>query len=204
MERLTPEETERMIRACIETDGPTPQAVMAGWRAMVFQILDRLDLGEYRPTVVPLTCGVVELWSAVQLAYTWPRDHMFTYTADEMENVKNLFRQLNDVGLSIAVALPSLPPRQRSDADWALRVLDDVGNYVRACMTTLEGITGCGMFALGAGEMIKVAGRCMNLIGVILGPVHIASFQDQYNECIQTWGDMTRAAAMPVKGRGMN
>jgi hypothetical protein len=204
MAHLTPAETERIIQVCIQEQGPTPQAVMAGWRAMVSVMLERLDLGRHRARIIPLVCEVIELWAAVQLAYTWPKEHRFVYEGDEMEPARNLFLGLNNVAMDIVLALSELPPRSDEDSAWALGTLDAIADYVRTCVQQLDAFAGEGAFYITAAEMRNVAGRCMNLVAVILGPVHIDSFQEQYNACIGTWSQMTRAAAMPSVGRGAN
>src|SRR4030042_4215955 len=131
MAHLTPSETDRIIQVCLATTGAAALSLMAAWRAMVFQMLERIELGRHRPDVIELAREIVALWGAVQPAHTYPPDHQFLYPAGEVEQVRNLFIELNRLGLAVLLSHPELPPRPQQECDQALERLNEIALYVR-------------------------------------------------------------------------
>jgi len=192
MAHLTPAETERIIQAHLETTGATAPSLMSAWRAMVFQMLERLELGEYRADCISLARDIVHLWGSMQPAHTYPPDHQFMFpTAEEVEKVRGLFIELNRLGMDVLGVLTALPPRTEDEYARDLEYVNEIANYVRACLSRLKDLEaqsgGALVVSVTAGELVAVLNRCMTLLSVVLGPEHTAAFKTQYDACIVTW-----------------
>ena len=205
MAHLTPSETDRIIQVCLETTGATALSLMAAWRAMVFQMLERIELGRHRPDVIELARDIVALWGAVQPAHTYPPDHQFLYPAGEVEQVRNLFIELNRLGMAVLLSHPELPPRPQQECDQALERLNEIALYVRNRLAQLDDLEaksgGPAVIYITAGELVAVLNRCMTLLSIVLGPEHTQTFKTQYDACIVSWDQAIRLMQVATPGK---
>jgi hypothetical protein len=189
---LTEREADRIIEAHFEITGmPSSLALVNAWQSMVFQMLERLELDEWRREVVRLARQVVALWRAVHPASTWPAEHQFLFTEQEVPQLQEVFTELNRLALLVLLATPDLPPRSMEERERDVEAIKQIAHYCRAQMERITAAQqendGSAMLYCTAATFGTVADRCMTLMAVTLGSGYTSLFKEQYDRCIGSW-----------------
>lgn len=191
MTNLTPDEADRMIRASVEVAGLTTDSLMDVWRAIVFGILERLDLGAYRPAVIGIAGDIVDLWGAVQPAMTHPPDGKFVYKPSEVHVLSDTFDELGRVAEIVRFGYQNLPPRSQAEHERAMELLKEIREHAKGGVEILRAMQAQNRkhsdIFITARELCMVGDRCQTLLEVTLGPVHVTAFKEAYDACIPGW-----------------
>ena len=201
MAHLTPDEAQRIIRACTDVSGLTSRTLLAGWKAIVLEILDRLEMRGEDAHALPLARKVVLLWASVEAARLYPPGHEFLYEADEVDKVRCLYGQLNRLMLEAVRRFMVQPP---ADPEWERRALghfEDIQWHIADRLRMLDEMKRRGgMFYVTADEMRAILEACMTILGIVLGATHGESFRAQYDTCMVPWTSTTQLLRRPRGG----
>jgi hypothetical protein len=190
MALLTAEEADRIVRANFEVSGATSDALMAAWRGMVFAMLERLDLGEYRRDVIMLLRDVVNLWGFVQPARTYDQATPFAYPDVQASQLIVFFDELHRLAMATLLATPELPPRDEAERRRDIDAINEITLFARRRREETEHLArtdDASYIQSSAAELTTAAGCCQTLVSIALGAGLAKDFRRQYDECISAW-----------------
>ena len=190
MALLTVEEADSIVRANFEVSGPTSDALMAAWRGMVFAMLERLDLGEYRRDVIMLARDIVKLWGFVQPACTYDHATPFTYPDVQASQLIVFFDELHRLAMATLLATPELPPRDEAERRRDIDSINEITLFARRRRDETDRLARSDESSYvqsSAAELTTAAGCCRTLVVIALGATLAKEFQQQYDECISAW-----------------
>lgn len=184
------EDADRIVRANFDVSGPTPDALMAAWRGMVYAMLERLELGEYRRDVIMLARDIVQLWSFVLPASTYEHDHQFSFPDARALGLIGFFEELHRLAMAVLLAAPELPPRDERERALDVESIRHIAEFAHAKRDAFQRMmrsSDCSYVRCAASALETSAACCNILIRVILGSALASEFQRQYDDCISAW-----------------
>lgn len=206
MPELTANEADRIIQAHIEVSGATSDTMVSAWQAIVYAIVERLDLGAYRPACVRLLRDVIFLWSKLQPSLTEDGDYKYVYLAHEVDQVRSTLLELNRLAVAVLMAYPDLPQRSAEESERTVLRINEIALFVRSRLETFEAVLARGGSTAGitvtAREFGGMIDRCQVLIAVILGPEYSERFRAQYDACVPSWFQVVGLLSVPDTTKG--